>query len=79
MTQQEQKVQAVLTLVKKYPGQAGRGYWKRLNLTESRRPYVNRWLRLLEARGLVRHVNQFIDGHLYARRWYPAGVNDGEN
>jgi hypothetical protein len=72
MTLQEQKIQAVLALVKQFQGRSGLQYWRYLGLTESRRPHVNKWLRTLEARGLVRHDDRVIDGRVYARMWWPV-------
>lgn len=72
MTLREQKVQETFALVKRYPGMAGIGYWRLLGLSESRRPHVNKWLRELETRGLVRHEAVEMDGRVYARLWWPV-------
>lgn len=72
MTLHEQRIQETFALVKRYPGKAGLRYWRLLGITESRRPYVNKWLRELESRGEVRHEEVLIDGRVYARTWWPV-------
>lgn len=72
MTLHEQRIQETLALVKQFPGKAGLAYWKKLHVSESRRPYVNKWLRELETRGDVRHEEVLIEGRVYARLWWPV-------